>query len=268
MSAFVVTCFHALLTAAAPGADAPLSATDVLQRVDAFYTTSWNRLVVFTAVLIGVVGVVAPVLLVWASSRLFKHEEDAIAGRVEARVRADFEKLSTKLAEDLATREKRLMEEIAGASSKLDQQMTSLEKRNEGALSQQKAELSKALTRGEAGIFHVQGNERMRAGEFGFATYSLAVAIQLEAEAADGSNLARALINLRDLCLPRIGNAEFEAVPDLDEKLSKAIKAVETYDRDHVFADTLQQLKVAIQKAKQRAPTGQLEIPKVSKPGT
>ncbi len=77
----------------------------------------------------------------------------------------------------------------------------------------------------------------------------------------------RVLELISEDCLPNANKMYFEVEQDLETTVSRALDAVEKFDRDGSYLDRIRALRSALQRAKQREPERQLEIPTVGTPG-
>ncbi len=251
MACFGQSCLLALLSAPTAAPDGGPATVDVLQAVDAFYASSWNHLIAYTAVLLAVVGVVVPVLLQRAQARLFRHEEGTIAGRVEAKLRSDLEKLTNQLRADHIAQDDRLKEELARATAKVDEILASVRASTEQAITQMKEELRLQVARAEGRVFHVQGTMMHARREFASAAKSYAAAAIGQATSKDESNLATVLAMLLD-CLPHLRKSNFAADPDLESHLLAALKALKPLDEHGAYDARIKSIRKLLQEAKQR----------------
>ena len=51
---------------------------DVLNKVDAFYNSAWNMLIIYTTILLALVGVILPILISWWQNRVLKFREESL----------------------------------------------------------------------------------------------------------------------------------------------------------------------------------------------
>lgn len=74
-----------------------LTPIEILEKLDVFYNNAWNRLVLFTTILLALVGVVIPLIISWWQSRNLKLQEAS----VKKELSDFFESKSNQLKEEL-----------------------------------------------------------------------------------------------------------------------------------------------------------------------
>ena len=55
-----------------------LNPIEILEKVDLFYNNAWNKLIIFTTILLTIVGVVIPIIINWWQNRNLKLREKAL----------------------------------------------------------------------------------------------------------------------------------------------------------------------------------------------
>ena len=74
-----------------------LSAIEILNHLDTFYNNAWNKLILFTTILLAVVGILIPLIISWLQTRNLKLKEENLRKELEA----DYKKKISVVKEDL-----------------------------------------------------------------------------------------------------------------------------------------------------------------------
>lgn len=244
---------------AAPPVDGGPSSLELLKKADAFYTTSWNHLLVYTTIWIGfltilggVLGFVLPIIIQRAQARLFKVGEEAIINRVRAEVSGDVQQLAVALRAESEAHEKKLTGEASRIEGRVDEMLTASKKDQEASLAEAEKRTSRRLARAEGGVFFIQARLLLQQGAYRMATDSMASAIIGMAPSGEAMNLGRAISNLISNCLPQLTRADFEEDLELEAKINKALGALSPLNEGGVYSDSIAAAKKALQLAKQK----------------
>jgi len=107
---------------------------DLLDKVNAFYTTSWQHLLVFGSIVAFVLGIVWPLLLRSYQSRQIKRGEKAVAQAIKTRVDEAKSGLADVYKNDLASLRKDVAEGLAAADGKVSNAIAELRRDSAAAL--------------------------------------------------------------------------------------------------------------------------------------
>jgi hypothetical protein len=66
-----------------------IEAIDLISKVDAFYNSAWNKLILFGSILFGVVGVVVPLVIQWYQKRVLRVAEEGLRVRLGKEIREE-----------------------------------------------------------------------------------------------------------------------------------------------------------------------------------
>ena len=229
---------------------------EVLEKVDAFYKTSWDHLIIFGSIAALVIGVVVPLLLQFAQFRLFKREEAAVAQAIKAQV----EQAKTSLAETHKQELASLRQEIsASLDNKVDGALAAVREEHAKELKDVRQRLMKRSERLTGGVFHVQGVLILNLGrsqvheQHARAALSLLHAAISEAKAEDEENLVRSLGLLSDECLPNIDKQQldttYDRIPVMIGKLEEALTSLNKHGR---YEAQITSLRLALKAAQSR----------------
>lgn len=184
-----------LLAAAAEPA-----ALDVLQKVDAFYTTSWQHLIGLGAV----IGVVVPLLAQLYQRRAARLDDERLKGELAKR----FDELAASLKGEFASEAAKLRQEscdaVRAADDRAKAMLEGLRADQLKSLEAAREELKKKVSGAEGLIYHLQGNMLAQRGLHAEAMASYLEAVVRIAPVSDEANLVRILTMIRDVCLKKV----------------------------------------------------------------
>jgi hypothetical protein len=89
---------------------------DVLSKVDAFYASAWDKLLVFTSILVATVGIIIPILFNWLQNRTLRIREETIKKDIENTLVNKFKELEKTFKENNETT---MNEKLEAIESKL-----------------------------------------------------------------------------------------------------------------------------------------------------
>ncbi|MDN6869089.1 hypothetical protein QO202_13795 [Aeromonas caviae] len=187
----------------------------ILEKVNQFYSSSFNTLVSFTIGLLAFVGVIIPALITFYQNKQFKQEQNHILGKL------DESKLEFVSYIDLQIVEKFKSEQ---------------EKRNK-EIEDLRAELIKESLQAKGGCFFIQANVRLGNNETMNAMESYIDAIDCFIRAEDEMNLQRALNTLTSECFPKASKEMFIRWHDLEGKVRKIVERLDDINKNGRYAD-------------------------------
>jgi hypothetical protein len=210
---------------------------DVLDKVNAFYATSWQHLLVFGGIAGLVLGVGFPLLFQYYQWRLFKLEEANVAQSVKVQVEQARSSLTETLRQDLAAGLAAAKDEHAADFQKLQKRM------------------EKATAKLTGAVLHVQGAWLASTGrDFAEATRSAVKAAIAYANGEDEGNLVRSLNMLCDTCLQgvtkeQLGEGSLEDLQSLVKALEELLGPLNKTGR---YQEPLKKLRAAMKAAQSR----------------
>lgn len=165
------------------------AALDVLQKVDAFYTTSWQHLLAVAAA----IGIVIPLLTQLYQRRAARLDEE----KLRADIASQFKELASSLKEEFGKESERLRKEIAetgqAAETKAADVASALHAEQGKSLADARATLERALQGTRGGLYLVQGNMLREQGNAGNALLSYLKSAECSALAKEERTLGRVL---------------------------------------------------------------------------
>ncbi len=220
---------------------------EILEKVNAFYKTAWEHLLIFGAIAGVVIGIVVPVLLQLYQSWQFKRGEKIAEQAIKAQVEQAKSALADAYKQDLKSlrdeTEKRVNDALAALRKEYEQKIVSIGQR-----------LDRAQATIHGAVFHVQGMFLSKQSEFSAAADSLLDATLALAEGKDELNLGRCLKVLREQCLPNLDRdhlVELE-VDGFSQKVKQLEKKLTALSPTGAYTDRIQALRAAIKEAQSR----------------
>lgn len=197
---------------------------EILKSVDEFYNSAWNKLIIFTSILVAVVGVIIPILLTWWQNRTLKIREDAIQKELNSSLTITIKNIEEKLTN-------RINEEFDNKIEKI------------------KSEMNQEVANIRAGTFHLQGNNNLKEKLYKLAIIDFFTAGENYLEGKDLLNLGR-INNLIKNNLGKLSKEELEELESENSEPSDYINKLEDSNENEVFTDLIRELKMSITKIK------------------
>jgi F0F1-type ATP synthase membrane subunit b/b' len=230
-----------------------MEALEIVEKVDAFYKTSWEHLLLFGGIAAFVLGVVLPLLHTFYQRRLFKVERTAVDQLIKERIEEVKSSLFEEYQRDLQSARAEITASLAAATTKVDEAVSALRKEQWKEFAKLRTELNQEARRLRGSINHVQGNDQLDRKAFIAAIDSFADAAVHFAECKDELNLGRVLAILEDDCLPHVEKKLYDEF-ELAGAIARVATAVEALDQNGRYHDTLRDLREAAKAASVREP--------------
>ncbi|MFA0662455.1 hypothetical protein AB4619_25535 [Vibrio splendidus] len=196
---------------------------ELLEKVNSFYSDSFNQLITLTICLIAFIGVFVPLLFGYYQNRKSK---------------LDIEALELKIVQTVADAQVELLEHI---KHEIDASLKTLSDDNDIKI--------KSLY---ASIYHVQANTLINSGRYKDGGNSLITAIQSAIEAKDELNLGRQLNSLTNSVLPNLTLEEQPNIEAMENIVDKIEAHITDLNENGRYADAIRDLRIATKTAKQR----------------
>lgn len=210
--------------------------TTIINNLNSLYSGAMSQVITYTAIIIGVVGIIIPALSIlfqWRSLRAEKKslEKDIQEGidNAKASIRAD---LIAEMKEQISIEEKKLTSRMESKFEKLEQ----------------------GIECSTASIFFLQGKLQLDANLHAEALKDYCVAARHFLTGGDYVNGQRALNMVINDCLPKINKVEYDE--DAEEAINTLSKFLEgdQINTNRQFHDRIDVLKKESKKAKLREP--------------
>ncbi|MDE8809580.1 hypothetical protein P0C28_09920 [Aeromonas hydrophila] len=187
----------------------------ILEKVNLFYSSSFNQLVSFTIGLLAFVGVIIPTLITFYQNKQFKQEQNHILDKL------DESKLEFAAYIDL----------------KIVEKLTSEQEERNKEIEVLRAELIKESLQAKGGCFFIQANVRLGNNETVNAIESYIDAIDCFIRAEDEMNLQRVLNTLTHECLPKASKDIFIRWHDLEGKIRTIVGRLDEINKNGRYVD-------------------------------
>lgn len=226
---------------------------EVLQKVDAFYRTSWEHLLVFGGIAAFVVGIVVPFFFLLYQRRLFKLEEATVTQNVKAQVEQAKSALAEAYRQELASLRQEIAGTLATADKKMDGALTTLREEHAKELTNLRNVLDKKSAALAGAVFHVQAGWLANTRQFAAAAFSAFRAAIATANGADEGNLIRSLELLYDTCLPHVNRQQIEETREDVLGMMKTLEeALAPLNKTGRYRDPIGKLRAAMKAAQSR----------------
>ncbi|MBL4260179.1 hypothetical protein [Vibrio fluvialis] len=196
---------------------------ELLEKVNSFYSTSFNQLMTLMIGLIAFIGVFVPLLFAYYQNRKSALELEAMEAKIDQKI------------------EQAKLELLGNIEQEISLCLESLSKGNE-----------KKVNSLASGIYHIQANNQLKSGKYKNAGSSIATAISFAVEAEEELNLGRQLNILTKKILPNLTVKEEPNIEGLDNMIDTIVNQISALNENGRYTDAIRDLIKAASKAKER----------------
>ncbi|HQQ98536.1 MAG TPA: hypothetical protein PLX35_14795 [Cyclobacteriaceae bacterium] len=197
-----------------------LDAIDLLDKVNSFYNSAWDKLLVLGSVIFAVGSIIVPIIVQWYQKKTLQLKEDILKKEIELGI----EKAKRELSEELT------------------KQLNDRTKEYENRIERLNAEAN-------AKAFHLQGNLQRERGQMQGALGDFIVAAKEYWKCGDFPNLQSALGMIGDFCVPLLS---LEEINDLaiskNVDLNKLLNELEQDDKQNIFIAKIRDIRLRLTK--------------------
>jgi len=204
-----------------------INGLDVVLRVNEFYNSAFNQLLVFLSIVVGFAGIVVPILMQFQNRREIRLKEEAIEAKIE--------QLLAKLGTELKAQTRA---DFECEKVKFDKEIASIDER-----------VGKQIARPTAHSYFLHANTYSSAGQHNqsVAFYCWAIRDYLKCE--DLRNCRRATQALIGT-LTKITKQDLESTKlNLREALNKTLAIFEKANSNDIWTDVIEEIKAKISQA-------------------
>lgn len=208
----------------------------ILERVNSFYNSAFNSLLLYTIALLAFAGAVIPLMITFFQNRQFRREQNAIKASLSDEFQKEFEKYKEQETDQLT---KSVNNEIGKYAEKIEEL---------------KKEYDAKIAWLDAGTNHVQGNSELAQKVYSVAFGSFVGCIEGYIRGKDELNLQRVMRAIKNDCLPKMTKTDFDIIKDLEKSCQTLIKNLEDANEYGRYTDYIREVKEGIERAKIRQP--------------
>jgi hypothetical protein len=195
---------------------------DLINKVNSFYNSAWDKLLIFGSISLFVVGIIIPIVIQWYQKREMKANEAMLKKEIESQI--------SKIKEDL----------LVEMNTKIKE-----------AIDENKSKLIQLLARTEAIGFHIQGNSNLNNKDYTRALADYIIASEKYLIAKEYLNLQRLLIAILNSCIPKITMQTIEEIKTTHEAdLEKLIAKLNESNENNIFTDIIRKINLAVSSLK------------------
>ena len=205
---------------------------EILEKVNAFYSASFDQLLIIVFGVIGFVGVILPLFITYYQSRQINIEKNALENYMKNLMSIELGK------------EKEIL------NTALEENKLELSK----ALEKNKEELKEQIQSARGGAFLIQANAEYDKGNFNSSIKSCIFAISSFIKANDENNLQRTLENLVEKNLPFSDKNIINEIPGIEEKCNLICEKLSSLNENGRYTGEIERLKSAIKRTLEREP--------------
>lgn len=193
---------------------------ELVEKIDSFYNSAWNKLVIVGSIAFGIIGIVMPILLQWYQRKVLSANED---------------KLKAIILNESKNIENKLMDEVQQLiDEKLEQYEEKIEKINAS---------SRAKT------FHLQANSNVEFNRYKDAYTDYISAGFNYHESDDFLNLRRVLKNIQVVCIPKLCTQDVEDIKiSHNNDIEELLTTLEEEKEYGYFTDLINEIRYSLSK--------------------
>lgn len=211
--------------------------TTIINNLNTLYSGAMGQVITYTAIVIGMVGILIPALTALYQWRSLNSEKK----NLEKDIQDSIEKAKLSIRNDLI---REMKEQISIEEKALTSRMN--EKFNR---------LNEQIEFATASIFFLQGVAHIESKRYTQAIDDFSIACNRFIKGEAEVNVQASLTNIIDQCLPKITNKQYED-EDIEEKVNSLIKILEpgNINVNGRYIHAIASLKTESKKAKARVP--------------
>ena len=205
---------------------------EILEKVNAFYSASFDQLLIIVFGAIGLVGVLMPLLITYYQSRQFNIEKKSLENYIDSMKSELISSVKKEVTCELEKEKKLLNKAIQDNKEELNKSLES-----------NKNILNKQIKMAKGGAFLIQANNLKDKKDFEGAVESCLFAIGDFIEAGDELNLQRAINITTDDIFPRLSKGILKRIPEMDEIIENTCKKLLELKGNGRYDDTIYKFK-------------------------
>lgn len=224
---------------------------DLIQKVDTFYNTSWNHLLLYSGITITTLGVFLPLLIQWFQTRSIRREEEASITKINTLVAAARTELASQLSNEAEIQKIQIAEQLKQFKELLATTSKSLTDDIDKKVNQAKTELETQVEATTGNVFHVQGSMLLNEKDYTGAVRSYLIGAMKFAAGHDELNLRRAIAQVIST-LSSINKSDLSEASDIDDKVKKLAGKLNELNENGRYQDSIRDIRSAFRAASDR----------------
>ena len=219
---------------------------DIIQKVDAFYNSSWIHLMYIVVIMFGMVGIVVPLFIQWIQTKTLKKEKEEIKATLASEINI---KLKDQIDLESNNQKEIIQSHFKEHETKIEQLTEMLKNELKSNIEKTRLDFEKKINDVFGGVFHVQGNMLIAREMYKDATDSFIIAGIYYCQCETEENLVRTIASLKNSCIPRLNKKLIEDDPLFQKQFDKLIKKINDINRGGRYTDDINQLKKLFREA-------------------
>ena len=200
--------------------ESKISGIELLEKVNNFYNSAWDKLIIIGTISFGIIGIVIPLLIQWYQKKVLKLSEERLTKEIEKKT-AIMQKQFKKT----------IQEEIENRINEYEQKIETL-----NASSNAKA-------------FHIQANGNLEKQYFSDALVDYIIASDDYSKSEDYGNLQTTLRLICDECIPKLSTEEINDIKiSENQDLNKLLETLTENDKNGILTKQIRQIKLKLTK--------------------
>jgi hypothetical protein len=195
---------------------------DVLNKVDAFYNSAWEKLIFFAGILVAMVGIIIPILFNWLQNRTLRIHESTIKNELENDFAKKLKEVEKTLTESVETK---MSEKLKGIEFNI--------------------EIKNQIAQG--GIFLLQGARNFRDGIFKQAVLDYCNSGTCYLHANDLITLLR-INKAIPVTIAKLSKADLASLQEEEDQPNKYIAELKEKNEKGLFSDILKEIQREVAK--------------------
>jgi len=201
-----------------------LDTLKILESIHNFYDSAWDKLVIFGTLLVAIVGILIPIVVLYAQRLMYKVEENKMKNE-----------LQIKMTEVKNTLENSVEEKFKNLSETLNKKIDDVEKSSKGS------------------VCLMQGNFYLSNRSYSTATLSYIASVNNFLETTDQRNLQTAL-EMLTATFSYLYEKDIEDSEIIVEKFDAVIKKLHQKDTEGQYSKYIEKLSKSMKEARNRKP--------------
>jgi hypothetical protein len=193
---------------------------DLINKIDSFYNSAWNKLILIGSIALGIIGILVPIIIQWYQKKIYELSEENLK-----------QELSIKMSE--------LKEELKDT----------IEDQIKENIKEYEDKIEKLTSSANAKVFHIQGNGLLKEGDYNEAMANYIIATEDYFKSDDYSNLQNTLSLICDNCLPKLSKEEVNDIKiSHNQDLEGLLNVLDKADKNGTLLTQIRNIRIKMEK--------------------